>query len=124
LELVVAGDEVGFRIDLDDGAAAAVHDGSDQPFGGNAAGLLLRGRQPLLAQPVDAALEVPAGLRERLLAIHHAGAGGFPEPLDEVSRDLGHRRTLSSNVAVAARTPMLGGMGLLTGSLASRRLRR
>ena len=52
LEQIVAGDEVGFRIDLDHDALGALHLHADQAFGGDAAGLLGGLRQTLLAQPV------------------------------------------------------------------------
>ena len=37
----------------------------------------------------------PSGLRERLLALHHPGAGAVSELLDELRVDLRHRRQLS-----------------------------
>src|SRR5205814_5188957 len=40
LEQIVAGDEIGLRIDLDHGAFAAFDREPDQPVGGDAAGLL------------------------------------------------------------------------------------
>ena len=77
LEAVVAGNEVGLGIDLDHRALAAVGGDADQALGGHAAGLLGGGRQALLTQPVDGLFEVAGGLGERLLTIHHAGAGLF-----------------------------------------------
>ena len=42
-------------------------------------GLLCRRRQPFLTQIIDRLLEIPAGLGEGLLAIHHTGSGFFPQ---------------------------------------------
>ena len=49
-------------------------------------GLLGGGGEALGAQPVDRGFQVAAGLVERLLAIHHAGAGALAQVL--------HRRRL------------------------------
>ena len=62
LELIVARDEVGLRIDLDHDALGAADDDADQAFGGDAAGLLGGLGQALLAQPVDRGLHVAVGL--------------------------------------------------------------
>ena len=62
LERLVAGDEVGLGVDLDHGARLAVGGDADQPFGGDAAGLLRGGGEALLAQPVDRASRVACGL--------------------------------------------------------------
>ena len=52
LELFVAGDEIGLRIDFDDDALGARRHRADQAFRRDAAGLLRRLRQALLAQPI------------------------------------------------------------------------
>ena len=75
LEVVVAGDEVGFRIHLDDDAEIGLDGDADQAVGGDAAALLGRLGEALLAQPVDRRLDVAGGLAERVLAVHHARAG-------------------------------------------------
>ncbi len=58
LEQVVAGDEIGFRIHLDDDAFVAGERNADQTFGGDAPGLLGGLGQTLFAQPIDGALEI------------------------------------------------------------------
>ncbi len=90
LELLVLGDEVGLRIDLDDGAAIALDRDSDQPFGGGAAGLLGGGGETLGAKPVDRGFHVALGLAQSLLAVHHAGAGALAQFLDGRGRDFSH----------------------------------
>ena len=90
LELLVLGDEVGFGIDLDDRALGALDGDADEPFGGGAAGLLGGGGEALGAQPVDRGLHLALGLGQRLLAVHHAGAGALAQFLDRSSGDLGH----------------------------------
>ena len=75
LELIVAGDEIGLGIDLDECRRSALRGDADEAFGSRAAGLLRRLRQALLAQPVDRGLHVAGGLGQSRLAIHHACAG-------------------------------------------------
>jgi hypothetical protein len=58
LELVVAGDEVGLRIDLNQDALLVAGNDGDQALGGDAAGLLGSGGEALLAQPIDRLVEV------------------------------------------------------------------
>ena len=91
LELLVAGDEIGLRIDFDDDALGARRDGADQAFGRDAAGLLGSLRQALLAQPILRFLHVAGGLGERCLAVHHACAGRLAQFLDHRRRDRCHR---------------------------------
>ena len=90
LELLVLGDEIGLGIDLDHRALLAVDGDADQAFGGGAAGLLGGGGEALGAQPVDGGFHVAAGLAERLLAVHHAGAGALAQFLHIGGRDLSH----------------------------------
>src|SRR3546814_992426 len=90
LELLVLGDEIGFRIDLDGGAGGAPDGDTDQPFGGGSARLLLRGRKALGAQPVDRGFHVAAAFGQRLLAIHHARAAAVTKLLHGGGGDLGH----------------------------------
>ena len=75
LELVVAGDEVGLRVDLDERRLSVVGGKADQPFRRHAAGLLGGLGETLGAQPIDRGLHVAGGLVERGFAIHHARAG-------------------------------------------------
>ena len=90
LELLVAGDEVGLRIDLHHRARLVLGDDTDKTLGGNAACLVGSLRQALLAQPVDRLLDVALGLGERRLAIHHAGAGLVAQLLHEARGYGGH----------------------------------
>ena len=86
LELLVLGDEVGFRIDLDQRALGAFDGDPDEALGGGAAGLLGGGRQALGAKPVDRGFHVALVLGQRLLAIHHAGAGALAQFLHRSRR--------------------------------------
>ena len=83
-EELVLGDEVALGVDLDDGAHAAVgaDPGVSHALGGYAAGLLLRGGEALLAQPLDGLVHVAVGGGKGLLAVHHADAGGLAEVLN------------------------------------------
>ena len=85
LEQIVAGDEIGFGIDLDDHALETADRDADQALGGNAPGFLGRLGQALLAQPIDRRLHVAIRLSKRRLAIHHAGAGLVAKLLDHLS---------------------------------------
>ena len=91
LELLVAGDEIGLRIDFDDDALVARRHRADQAFRGDAAGLLGGLRQALLAQPILRFLHVAGGLGEGCLAVHHACAGRLAQFLDHRRRDRCHR---------------------------------
>ena len=91
LEQIVARDEIGLGIDLDDDALLALDGSAGQTFGGDAAGLLGGLRQALLAQPVDGRFHVAVVLAERGLAIHHARAGRVAQLLDHLCGDVGHR---------------------------------
>ena len=75
LEFIVAGNEIGFGVDFDQSAGGAVDGNPDQAFRSYPARLLGRRRQALGAKPVHRRLMVAIGFDERLLAIHHAGAG-------------------------------------------------
>ena len=108
LELLVAGDEVGLRVDLDDRPRVVLGGDADQALGGDAAGLVGGLRQSLLAQPVDRALDVALGLGERRLAVHHAGAGLVAQLLDEASGDIGHCLSLPA-FAVQVRWSVVSG---------------
>ena len=82
-EEIVLGDEVALGVDLDDGADAAVgaDPGVSHALGGYAAGLLLRGGEALLAQPLYGLVDVAVGLGEGLLAVHHADTGHLTQVL-------------------------------------------
>ncbi len=102
LEQVVAGDEVGFRIDFDHNALGALDGDADQTFGRDAAGLLGGLGQTLLAQPIDRTFEIAAGLVQRRLAIHHARAGFLAEVLHHACGDVRHcLRSLIAQVLIA-----------------------
>ena len=88
--MLVPRHEVGLGIDLDDHALVARRHSADQAVGGNAAGLLGRFRQALLAQPILCRLHVAGGFGKGCLTIHHAGAGGLAEVLDHCCCDRSH----------------------------------
>lgn len=68
LELVVLGDEVGFGVQLNQGAVL----GGDQTFGGGTLGALADVLGALDAQHLDGFVEVAVTLGQRVLAVHHA----------------------------------------------------
>src|SRR5690606_31774232 len=86
-------------VDLDDGGGAAVRGGSrgDDALGGLALGALGGHLLALLTEDLDGLVEVAAGLLERLLAVHHADAGGLAEALDVLG---GNSHGLFSSVGV------------------------
>jgi hypothetical protein len=90
LELVVARDEVGLRIDLQQGRGVTGGFRRNEALGRHAVGLLGGLRETLLAQPIDGLLDVAAGLVERRLAVHHARAGLVAELLHQGCGDIGH----------------------------------
>ncbi len=81
---VVLGDEVALGVDLDNGAHAALgaDPGVSHALGGYTAGLLLRGGEALLTEPLDGLVHVAVGGGKGLLAVHHADAGGLAEVLN------------------------------------------
>ncbi len=89
----VARDEIGLGIDFDHGALRARRGNADQTFGGDAAGLLRGLRQTLLTEPIHRRFDVAVVLGQRLLAVHHAGAGLLAKLLHQRSRNLGHALT-------------------------------
>ena len=91
LELVVLGDEVGFRVDLDRDTLGAFDGDADQPFRCGTAGLLLGGGETLGTQRVDRGFDVAIGGFESLLRIHHARAGLLAEFLYVSGGKSGHR---------------------------------
>ena len=91
-EGVVAGDEIGFAINLDEGAnLAAAQDGlSDEAFIGDAVGLFHCGGGSLLAQEIDGGVQVALGRVQGLLAVHQSGTGHGAELPDEGWGDFRH----------------------------------
>src|SRR5690606_24733697 len=75
LEVLVDGDEIGLGVDLDQDRLAAVLGADDAAFGGDAAGLLVGLGEAGLAQRLGGGVDVAVVFGERLLALHHAGAG-------------------------------------------------
>src|SRR5882672_288374 len=98
LEVLGAGHEVGLAIHLDQDADRAVEMdvGPDPPLRRLAPGPLVGLGRALLAQDVDAFLQVAAGLFERLLAIHHAGTRAGAQLGHQFCRNLFHCRHCSS----------------------------
>ncbi len=92
LEVIVAGDEVGFGIDLDNDADVVLDGDANKTFGRYASALLGGFGQALLAQPIDGGLDVAVGLAQRVLAVHHARAGLFAQILDQSGGDGRHER--------------------------------
>ena len=90
LELFVLGDEVGLTVELDERATG----GGDEALRSGPLGPLADVLRTLDAQELDSLVEVALGLVESPLAIHHSGAGQFPEPFD-ISRTGGHFRRYS-----------------------------
>ena len=143
-EVVVARDEVGLAVDLDDRAdlRVVVDVGLDRPLGGDALAAVLDALALLDAQQLDRLLDVAVGLGQRALAVHHAGARAVAQRLDVGGRDVSHRwppaRLLgsgaagaaasgsaagSSGAAAAARRPRRGVGGGSAGAASARRLR-
>src|SRR4051794_7719224 len=88
-EVLVARDEVGVAVDLDEHAdlAVGVDVGLDRALGGLAAGELRGAGDALLAQPGDGRVDVAPGLLEGLLAVHHPRARLVAQGLDVLGGD-------------------------------------
>src|ERR1700722_19812192 len=85
------GHEVGLAVQLDqDARLGAVQLRSDQAVGRGAGGPLARVLDALDPEQLDRVAEVAIGLGERVLAVHHAGAGLIPEPLDVSGSEVRH----------------------------------
>lgn len=93
-ELLAARHKVGLAVHLCEHpqARAGVDVRHDEALGGDAGALFVGGREALVAQEDDGGLVVTAALHERLLAVHHAGARGGAEVLDEGGGDGGALR--------------------------------
>ena len=82
LELVAAGDEIGFAIDLDHGGGIACALDDHCAFGGNASRFLVGLRKAGFAHQFGGCVQVTLGFHERSFAFHHAGAGTLAQLLD------------------------------------------
>ena len=84
LELLALGDEVGLalQLDQDTGGVVVRDEGDDGAVLGGAALALGDALLALDAQGLDGLVDVALGLVQRLLAVHHAGAGELTELLD------------------------------------------
>src|SRR3954447_7886235 len=102
-EVLVARDEVGVAVELDEHAdlAVGVDIGLHRALGGLAAGELGGTGDALLAQVGDRGVDVAGGLLERLLAIHHPRAGAVAQGLDVLCGD-GHVGHLVSSFLSAS----------------------
>ena len=85
-EVGVLGDEVGLAVELEQGAVLA----DDDAVGRRALEALADVLGALDAQELDGLVVVAVGLGERLLAVHHAGAGGVAETLDVGCGEVSH----------------------------------
>ena len=94
LEIGVARDEVGFRVELDQDALWTRRHQAHEPFGRDPSRLLGRLGQSLLAQPVDRGLDVTLRFGQRGLAVHHAGAGLLAKILHQGGRIGSHRGSI------------------------------
>ena len=81
-ELLALGDEVRLAVDLDEGADAVAGRGGHEAVGGRAALTLRDALEALDAKDLDGLGAVAVGLVERLLDVHHAGAGLLAQRLD------------------------------------------
>src|ERR1044071_869521 len=92
LKVLVARDEVGLAVDLDEHAdpAAAVDVRHHRALGRLAPRLLGGLGQALGAEIVDRLLHIAGDLGQRLLAVGHAGAGALAQVLDQRRSDFRH----------------------------------
>lgn len=83
-EVIVAGDEIGFAIHLDQDADLPTHVdvGSDDAFFGFASSFLGGGKVEFFAEDFFAFFEVAFGFFEGAFAVHHARIGFFAEQFD------------------------------------------
>ncbi len=89
-EVTAPGDEIGLAVHLDHGGCVAIGGtfDHDDALGGNAGGFLVGFRQALLAHELGGGIHIPLGLHQRLLTLHHPGAGALPEPLHCICCDV------------------------------------
>ncbi len=95
LEFLIAGDEVGLGVDLDERGLLGVGGKPDQALGRDAAGFLGGLGKPLGPQPIDRDLHVALGLVQCRLAIHHARAGLLAQVLHHGCGNRRHALPLS-----------------------------
>src|SRR2546430_3801259 len=137
LEVLGAGHEVRFAIELDQHTDLAVvmQVGADQPFGRFASRALVGLGRAFLAQQVDRLLHVAARLLERALAVHHPRTGAGAQLGHELRRNVFHRRHPLTPHKIAALAPYgreraavgyptVGGAGVLAFAPAARFGRR
>src|SRR5436309_3193099 len=105
-EVAALGDKVGFAVDLDEHAqlrgvvgGGRVEVGLDDALPGHAVSALGGLGDALLAEDGERLVEVPAGLLESVLAVHHPRARHLPELADELGpvHAHGHQRASSSS---------------------------
>ena len=94
LEVVGAGNEVALAVDLHQhpDLPARVDVVRYCPFTRHARGFLGRNRHPLFSQQDNRVLQVPLGLGQGMLAVHHGCPGLFPELFHLCSRNVCHSR--------------------------------
>ena len=110
LEVVVAGDEVGLALDLDQHAdlAAGVDVGGDDALA-RCLARALRGRGLALdSQELDRLVGVAIGLLQRGLAVHHRRARALAQHLDVLRRD-GHQSVVSAGTPAGGPEPRVAG---------------
>src|SRR6185312_4737222 len=84
-------DEVGLAVQLDEHAGpGAVEFGHDQAVGRGAGGALVHVLGALEPEQFDRGLDVAVGFGERVLAVHHAGAGLLAKPLHVSGGEIRH----------------------------------
>ena len=103
-EILLAGDEIRLGVDLDHGHRKAVGRtlDRDHALGGDAARLLVGLGEARLAHRLGGGLEVAVRFDQRLLALHHAGAGALAQCLDGLGSDQRHGQLPSAGAAGAA----------------------
>src|SRR5690606_24082627 len=79
LELLVAGDKVGFAVDFGHGARSFVggQPGADEAFCGDASGFFGGSGSAGFLQNFDSGIEIAIGFLESFFAVHHTRAGNF-----------------------------------------------
>ncbi len=78
-KVLILGNEIGFRVDLDHRRLVAVLRDDDAAVGRHAAGFLVGFRLAGLAQVFRCQIHITVRFDQRLLALHHASAGALAE---------------------------------------------
>src|SRR5262249_23532522 len=99
LELVVLRHEIRLRAHAEDRAGRVRDHVPDEAVGGRALGLLPGRREAALTQEDARLFEIAARLLEGSLAVHHPGAGGVAQLLDQACGDRAHRSPPPSETA-------------------------